>query len=318
MPRVRKRWIILTLVVLMLAVAAYLYSPSIILWGWQLRLNRLTRLLQPALRVQPGEHVLVLAPHPDDETLGCAGSILAALRAGATVDVVWLTSGDGFESDEEVLAHTSKPTHTEMQALGLRRMAEAQAAAVRLGLAPERLHFLGYPDGGLLHLYVDHFNQPYTSHFTGADAVPYEGAYRPLAPYTGQSLAQDLQALFDQLQPDLVLAPAPQDRHKDHRAAAYFIQRCVGQRAHPPRIEYYIVHGGVEWPLPKGYHPSLPLAPAPRGKHLYWASVPLSAEDEAVKLKALHEYKSQLLLMREYLLAFIRRNELLTDEFEVE
>lgn len=43
-----------------------------------------------------GERILVVAPHPDDETLGVAGLIRSALEAGSEVRVVFMTNGDGF------------------------------------------------------------------------------------------------------------------------------------------------------------------------------------------------------------------------------
>lgn len=39
--------------------------------------------------------VLVFAPHPDDEVLGCGGSLLKKIAAGYTVSVVYMTSGEG-------------------------------------------------------------------------------------------------------------------------------------------------------------------------------------------------------------------------------
>ena len=39
-----------------------------------------------------GKRVLVFAPHPDDETIGCGGSLVHAL-AGDPVKVVILTDG---------------------------------------------------------------------------------------------------------------------------------------------------------------------------------------------------------------------------------
>ena len=43
--------------------------------------------------------LLVVSPHPDDETLCCAGVIRRVLAAGGHASIVWLTSGDGSELD---------------------------------------------------------------------------------------------------------------------------------------------------------------------------------------------------------------------------
>src|SRR5262252_5690722 len=40
--------------------------------------------------------LMVFAPHPDDETLGCAGILQQTLKRGHRVKVVIFTSGDGF------------------------------------------------------------------------------------------------------------------------------------------------------------------------------------------------------------------------------
>jgi hypothetical protein len=41
----------------------------------------------------PGERPLVIAPHPDDETLGCGGAIATWTTAGVQPDIVFLTDG---------------------------------------------------------------------------------------------------------------------------------------------------------------------------------------------------------------------------------
>lgn len=79
---------------------------------------------------------LVVAPHYDDEVLGCGG-LLAQLAAAATeVEVLFLSDGAGG-----VEAVADRPAYA------ARRRAEAEAAAEVLGLA--RLHHLGLPDGRL-------------------------------------------------------------------------------------------------------------------------------------------------------------------------
>ncbi|MEO7288212.1 MAG: PIG-L family deacetylase [Jatrophihabitantaceae bacterium] len=83
--------------------------------------------------------VLVLAPHPDDETLGCGGRILLARRAGQLVTVVVATDGAASHGAGEA-------GRDELRAL---RSAELAAATARLGLVPADLIELGHPDGQL-------------------------------------------------------------------------------------------------------------------------------------------------------------------------
>lgn len=46
------------------------------------------------LSYPPGERAIVLAPHPDDETLGCGGTIRLLLKSKRPVKVIFLTSGE--------------------------------------------------------------------------------------------------------------------------------------------------------------------------------------------------------------------------------
>ena len=80
--------------------------------------------------------VLVVAPHPDDESLGCGGTM--ALLAGRGALVVTLTATDG-----EATKGSSLPP----EEIGRMRRLEAQRAASALGAKPR---FLGLPDGDLL------------------------------------------------------------------------------------------------------------------------------------------------------------------------
>lgn len=86
-----------------------------------------------ALGSLPARRLLVLAPHPDDEVLGCGGAIAAALHAGAQVEVVVLSDG-GLGGDP------------------VQREAESRAAAQVLSAGAGgslALHFWRLPDRSL-------------------------------------------------------------------------------------------------------------------------------------------------------------------------
>lgn len=79
--------------------------------------------------------VLVISPHPDDESIGCGGTLRGHVVAGDKVQVVFLTSGEGG-------GHGRPPEET-----ALRREREASAAAAILGFA--EIDFWREPDGKL-------------------------------------------------------------------------------------------------------------------------------------------------------------------------
>ncbi len=258
----------------------------------------------------PQDRFLVIAPHPDDESLAAAGQMQQALSAGAQVFVVFLTCGDGFEWDAMVLARRPSASPAAMLELGVRRMAEARAATSVLGVPQSNVFFLGYPDGGLLHLMLEHYALPYASRHTHADKVPYADALRPGAPYSGQSLEQDFSSVLDQTQPTVVLVPSPKDAHRDHQAAAYLAMRLLSARGGLASLRYYLVHGGYEYPLPKGLFSGLPLYPPPRARALPWRRVALRPQEVTRKLEAIRAHGSQTGVMKRFMLAFARRNEL--------
>jgi LmbE family N-acetylglucosaminyl deacetylase len=46
-----------------------------------------------------GNDALVIAPHPDDESIGCGGSLIRHIKAGSRVKVIFLTYGDKGDYD---------------------------------------------------------------------------------------------------------------------------------------------------------------------------------------------------------------------------
>jgi LmbE family N-acetylglucosaminyl deacetylase len=254
--------------------------------------------------------LLVVSPHPDDETLCCGGTIQRVLRAGGRVTVVWLTSGDAARVSLVLTGHSLFPGTAVARELGARRMGEAGVAAARLGVARVGQLFLGYPDGGLLELLGSHRTTPYTSPTTGAAAVPYAAALSPGHAYTGESLERDFAAVLERAQPTLILAPTPLDSHPDHRAAGLLAQLLAARLVRAPRVRYWIVHGGEGWPSPRDLLPGLPLTPAPLADPLAPVGFALEPAEEDVKLLALRAYETQMRVMAPFLLSFVRTNEL--------
>ncbi|UCH24883.1 MAG: PIG-L family deacetylase [Trueperaceae bacterium] len=293
-----------------LLVWAYINGQWIFVRFHDLRAGLRVRSLPEADPFTTSDTVLIIAPHPDDETLAAGGQIQTALAAGAQVFVLFLTCGDGFEWNSMVLERTPLPSASEMLKLGERRIDEALEAAAVLGLPLDNLIFLGYPDGGLMRLFLNHYIHPYLSPYTRVNTVPYDRAHRFGAHYTGKNLERDLSDVITRIAPTIVYAPSPKDAHRDHRAAAYLAMRLQGERHEENAVRYYIVHGAYEYPLPKGYFPTLPLYPPPRGRGLSWRRVSITPAQVRRKAEAICKHRTQVMVMRRFLLAFARPNEL--------
>lgn len=258
------------------------------------------------------DSVLVVSPHPDDEALCCAGMMLRALARGASVSVVWVTGGDAFELDARLVERRLRPGTKGLRTLAERRVAEATEAAHRLGIPPENVYFLGYPDRGIQHLMLEHYFIPYRSGYTGQTAVSLANAVSPGAPYEGRALDADLRKIIERTAPTHVFVASLLDAHPDHRTSAEFVIRIMGARGELNRVHYWIVHGGFDWPRPRGLHRASSLNPPERARDLQWVRFELADEEVSTKLEAVRAHRTQMEIMRPFLYAFVRRNEMFT------
>jgi LmbE family N-acetylglucosaminyl deacetylase len=85
-----------------------------------------------------GKPAIIFAPHQDDETLGCGGTIIRKKQAGANLQIVFMT--DGCRS------HAHLMTEIELKSI---RANEALAAAQVLGVNEDDVIFLEFQDGTL-------------------------------------------------------------------------------------------------------------------------------------------------------------------------
>jgi LmbE family N-acetylglucosaminyl deacetylase len=116
------------------AVSLALLAGETILAAGYLRLTARAAVALDAVRDQA---LLVVAPHPDDETFGCGGLIARARAAGCPVTVVVVTDGSRSTESERL---------SRADLVDLRR-AELRAACDRLGVTD--VVEWGYPDGDL-------------------------------------------------------------------------------------------------------------------------------------------------------------------------
>jgi LmbE family N-acetylglucosaminyl deacetylase len=146
-----------------------------------------------AVRKPPRGPVLVLAPHPDDETMGCGGTLALHARQGDPIHVLFVCSGiqgdpDGYFPREQLPAL---------------REAEAREAAADLGVG--KLTFLGYPD--------NLSEADFGAVFEGLPAEP-EAQRRALV----AGFAEKLGALVAEERPNVVYYPWDGELNPDHWA----------------------------------------------------------------------------------------------------
>ena len=146
---------------------------------------------------------LVIAPHPDDESLGCGGAI--ALLRGYECEVGVLTLSDGTQSHP----NSVKFPQAKLRAV---REAETRAALKILGVAVENARFLRLPDR----------------------RVPHESAADFAA------AAELVRDFLNEFQPQTILVPWRRDPHPDHRAAWQICAAANRLSGHRRIIEYPI------------------------------------------------------------------------------
>jgi LmbE family N-acetylglucosaminyl deacetylase len=147
--------------------------------------------------------IVVLAPHMDDETLACGGTI-AALSDKSRILVVFVT--DGAMSPTPTFRWQGSPSAS----LPTVRKREAENALSTLGVPKDNIYFLDYPDGELS-AHVDNFVD---------------------------RLAEILQST----EPAVVFVPFRYDRHPDHLATYAAAIAASEIASDAPRIVEYFVY----------------------------------------------------------------------------
>lgn len=145
-----------------------------------------------------------MAPHQDDETLGCGALIARKRNDGLPVHVVFVTDGGA--------SHSGHPSLSAREVGALRR-SEALAALAILGVESSAIHFLDEADG-TLHL---------------------------LSPERRARLVGRLAELLGQVKPGEVFLPCRPDGSSEHDATFEFVCAALVQAGLRPDIWQYPV-----------------------------------------------------------------------------
>lgn len=159
--------------------------------------------------------LLVVAPHPDDETLANGLLIQRVRAAGGAVRILLLTDGDNNPWPQRWLERRWSIGAAERERWGRRRRTECEEALHRLGVPASALQPLGWPDMGVL----DYLLQP------------------------GRQALAELAAALDDFAPDLVAMPALGDRHPDHGAAHVLMRVALARSGCAAAVLGYLIHG---------------------------------------------------------------------------
>jgi LmbE family N-acetylglucosaminyl deacetylase len=183
------------------------------------------------LRFTPQDRILVVAPHPDDELLGCAGVLQRAQAAGAAISILYMTAGDAslWPQWRRFPLYRKAPFLGGWLArrMGTLRMREAAEGMAKLSLQAPSLRFLGFPDSGLRKLSNIQKERAFRSRYTRSSRVPYQTAVVPGAPYTRAAVVEATLSVLRAFRPSILFVTHSSDLHSDHQAAAEFVQDAL-------------------------------------------------------------------------------------------
>jgi LmbE family N-acetylglucosaminyl deacetylase len=156
-------------------------------------------------------NVIVFAPHPDDETLACGGTIIKKLAEGFDVYVTVMT--DGRHSHDATLGLSEPPPETIAQI----RAIEFREATRVLGINPSNLILMGFEDGKL----KEHISE------------------------AGERTVQILR----EVHPVEIYMPYRDDANEDHRTTYEILAGSVRETDLLPKMYEYSVWNGKIPPL---------------------------------------------------------------------
>jgi LmbE family N-acetylglucosaminyl deacetylase len=154
---------------------------------------------------------LVIAPHPDDESIAAGGLLQRAIAAGAEVRVIVVTDGDNNPWPVRYLKKKVRINDGDRAEWGALRREESRRALAALGVPASASAFLGFPDRLLT-------------------TMARRGDLR---------VRDAIAEAIDDFTPSLLVIPSAFDLHPDHRAIGWFAHDV----AKGVDIVTYVIHG---------------------------------------------------------------------------
>ena len=275
------------------------------------------------------ERLLVLAPHPDDETLSAAGLIHQVFEHGGTVRTVVVTAGDAYVEAIQQDTGRRKLTKTDFLNYGEKRLEESRSAAKVLGNGFIHLDLFGFSDGAIYPMLVSHWGRthPDRSGFTGYSHVPYIEAEDKGAAQDGELLRNELVEILRATKPTMIVFPDVMENDSDHAGLGMFallavsdwLEHTIGPEP-KPRLLAYLIHWQHDWPPGSGADKPQDVSNQPlflpddlplRGHTRVCTN--LSVPERNLKRYALAQYHTQQRAMGAFLSAFIHSNECFTE-----
>jgi len=187
-----------------------------------------------SLALGPADRLLVLLPHPDDESVAAGGLLQHALAVGSQLLVVFFTDGDNNPWAQRASELRWRIGPSDRARFAARRRGEVRAALGQLGVPLESVRFLGFPDQGTTDLLL-----------------------------RGNEVA--FRAVLDAIgtwRPTVVGGPSLLDLHPDHSALAVVaelalaalgetrgVRRRVRYLVHNPQLRSRVDKGSLVLPL---------------------------------------------------------------------
>jgi LmbE family N-acetylglucosaminyl deacetylase len=168
--------------------------------------------------------LLLIAPHPDDESVACSVTLQRAVQAGSATRVVYATDGGNNPWPQRFLERRWRLDEADRRNWGRLRRQEAIDALSVMGISRDDVQFLELPDQGLTDLLMD----------------------------DPEAVIEIFSELITDWSPTHLMIPALADTHPDHNAVAaafHLVLQNLPPKDLPGSILSFVVHGKNVAPL---------------------------------------------------------------------